>query len=631
MAAPAASLVDETVRESALRHLDAASLAAVSEAARRETRNREVHLPPVSAYRWWARRTRAVNDALLRVLERDLGERLTVLDPFSGGGVIPLAAALRGHEVFAQDIDPWAAFGLDTLRSLPKARALLDVARDLEEELRPLIERAYATHLEDGTAAECAHTLRVLVARCRECRERLRLFPHALVTLLRRKERGDPRAILACARGHLFQASADARARCPVCSVVVEPRETYLAHRLARCFSCGASTRLSDLAGGAPLEAEVVVMDRAAGRRREIGLAARDEASRADDRWSPERSLGPIPEGAEARVLLRHGYGRFEDLYPPRQRALLEALLDRIVSTTEAGPLRSALVLAATNTAEMAGRLSRWDRFYLKSYEAMAGHRFNFTTLPAEPHVFGAGLAGRGTFRRRVAQLARVSSWLEEHLPKAARVHVSCGGSERLPHVPDGSVDVALTDPPYHDDVSYSELSRLLRAWAGLASSDDDSGAPFGERLALVFAEVRRKLRPGGHLLFSFANRDPEGWAALFAALHAAGFEGAGFTVVHSENERDAVKRGVRACQLDLILDVVPRGGSVRFSAPAAFLGSEEEAFLHIAGRYLEELARWDDGARARFIAALKAAPFLAPRASAPSGRPRRGARASPR
>ena len=47
--------------------------------------------------------------------------------------------------------------------------------------------------------------------------------------------------------------------------------------------------------------------------------------------------------------------------------------------------------MAVLGTAEMAGLLSRWDRYYLKSYESMASHRFNFTTLAVEPNVIGVG------------------------------------------------------------------------------------------------------------------------------------------------------------------------------------------------------------------------------------------------
>ena len=63
--------------------------AAVSAAARLETRNREVVLPPVSIYRWWARRTVAVNEAILKTAEGAFVRTdgvLSVLDPFSGGG-----------------------------------------------------------------------------------------------------------------------------------------------------------------------------------------------------------------------------------------------------------------------------------------------------------------------------------------------------------------------------------------------------------------------------------------------------------------------------------------------------------------------------------------------------------------
>ena len=82
----------------------------VSAAARAETRNREVHLPPVSVYRWWARRTEAVNGAILDCASQDHpGERMLVADPFAGGAIIPLAAVIRGHQVYAQDLNPWAA------------------------------------------------------------------------------------------------------------------------------------------------------------------------------------------------------------------------------------------------------------------------------------------------------------------------------------------------------------------------------------------------------------------------------------------------------------------------------------------------------------------------------------------
>src|SRR4030095_8100356 len=114
--------------------------------------------------------------------------------------------------------------------------------------------------------------------------------------------------------------------------------------------------------------------------------------------------------------------------------------------------------------------LSRWDRYYLKSYEAMAGHRFNLTTLAAEPNVWGVGQHGRGTVSRRLADMQRAATWMHERLsrrlvlghlgPSARRravgqrvdVRIVEGSAERMV-LPADLVDVILTDPPYHDDV----------------------------------------------------------------------------------------------------------------------------------------------------------------------------------
>src|ERR1022692_655760 len=85
---------------------------AVSLRAAREVRNREIHLPPVSVYRWWARRTEAVFGGILDAFFSNRSGSGLVVDPFSGGGVIPLAAVIRGHSVYAQDLNPWATQGL---------------------------------------------------------------------------------------------------------------------------------------------------------------------------------------------------------------------------------------------------------------------------------------------------------------------------------------------------------------------------------------------------------------------------------------------------------------------------------------------------------------------------------------
>jgi adenine-specific DNA methylase len=396
----------------------------------------------------------------------------------------------------------------------------------------------------------------------------------------------------------------------------------------------------------------VVLVERSKGRKREVALAVKEEIETADSgHWRPTVHLGEIPQGQETRVLLRHGFVRWQDLYPRRQRVILEQLLAMATEAATDERELSALRLAIIGSAEMAGHLSRWDRYYLKSYESMAGHRFNFTLLPVEPNVWGASASGRGTVRRRVEALAKAAEWLERRLPSRSRiegplpssgnrspmaadvdVRVVEGSSERMTLAND-SVDLVLTDPPYHDDVQYSELSLPLRAWAGLhtnrlsaealvnqALEHNATGDSYKELLKRIFSEARRTLKEDGHLIFSYANRQPEAWVALFSALEGAGLRAAGFTVLHSENEMDVAKRGVRACTLDLLMDLVPISdrGIDRWS-PTNLPETAEGRFLRIVANQYMQVGQLQDGWRERFVEDLRGSAFLALAGRAPT------------
>ena len=628
---------------SPLRHLDADG---VSASARRETRNREVALPPITVFRWWARRTEAVNGAIIDAAAIDNpGRRLLIADVFAGGGTIPLAAAIRGHQVYAQDLNPWAAAGLTGMLGLPPAEDIERAAERLLECVTPLLRAAYATRDSAGRTAEISHTFRVATAPCPSCRKRLRLYPHALVSLKVRRERGRSEAFLACPAGHLFEGTETGGLQaCPTCSRDTDPKANYTSRRTAHCIHCGHASQLEELALDNDWKWEVVLVERSRGRKRELAIPTANEIAAASRDWSHRVSLGEIPAGQETRVLTRHGFSRWEDLYPSRQLAVLEHLLAEAAAAGGADPaITDALRLAVIGSAEMAGHLSRWDRFYLKSYESMAGHRFNFTTFTAEPNVWGASASGRGSVRRRIAAFAKAARWLEERthhtlrvdgphpatrrrspMPATLDVRVVEGSSERLV-LPDASVDLVLTDPPYHDDVQYGELSLPLRAWAeqsmdhlhaealvntasGTNAEDDD----YRQLLTRIFSEARRALTPSGHLIFSYANRDPRAWLDVVRALHDAGYHGCGYSIVHSENETDVAKRGVRACTLDLIIDVcpIPTSAADRFAPPLDDSSSEAD-FLRIVGAAVLKIGELADADLRDLEAALHSSEFL--------------------
>ncbi len=630
-----------TVTSSILRHLDVEGLRAPTQL---ESRSRQRHLPPISVYRWWARRTETVSGALIDAVGRDLPGRLLVADPFAGGGVIALAALLRGHQVYAQDVNPWAARSLVTMLALPHHAEIAAAGERLHRAVASTLDRAYSTELADGTSAQIAHTLRVATGPCPRCMETLRLFPTATVSLRARVDAGGDEGYVACRAGHLHLATTAKRTSCQTCARYVDPRAQYTSGRMARCLSCRWTGKSAEVAGPNGFTWEPVLVERVNSDRREIGEPTAAELERASDRsWRPTLELPAIEAGVETSALVRHGMRAWHDLYPARQRVVLEELLAHCLEAAEGNEgVAGALKAAVIGATEMAGHASRWDARYLKAYEVVANHRFSFTTLAVEPNVWGAGEVGRGTVERRLEHLEKASLWLEERVgvrlvvdgPRSALdrrtpvrsdvdARVVAGGSQRLV-LPSGTLDAIITDPPYHDDVQYGELSDVFRAWAGVttgrlaedaivgAGDGRSATANYESMLTAIFVEARRSLRSDGHLVLSYANRSPAAWVALLGALQAAGFRAVGYSVVHSENEIDHAKAGKRACSLDVLVDMVPDSvGQVRRFRPGGEPSGDEEAFPRVAGSYTLKVGSLSGSWREQLTADLRGCPFL--------------------
>lgn len=630
----------------------------VSRQVQIESRNREVHLPPVSVYRWWARRTEAVNGAILDAAVDTLGSKdsLLVADPFAGGGVIPMAALSRGHRVYAQDLNSWVAEGLSTALGLPSVDAIETASAALFERLKPVVAEAYATKLQDGSDGQVSQTFRVAIGTCSNCGQESSLYPHALVSRLRRVDRKPvnkkpAQAYLACLNGHLYKGKADKRSKCPDCQEVTDPYATYLPKRTHTCRACGHSETLEQMATVSGLAWKVVLVERSAKGRREIGEPTVDEIEQAScEKWSCKIDLGKIPNAHETRVLSRHGYKFWSDLYPDRQRFVTEKALAEIGEVTKTISVQKALRMAVLGTTEMAGYLSRWDRYYLKSYESMASHRFNFTTFTAEPNIIGLNAYGRGTLSKRVSSLRKAAAWLKAqdiNMPyrspinadnrkrrqvSKAPLNIVCGSSERM-LLADATVDLILTDPPYHDDVQYHELSLPFRAWAGLPmerstgeavaiphSADLDGHITYRDQLIPIFSEFARVLKPTGRLVFSYANRESAAWVNLFAALRAARLRPFGFTIVHSENETESSKQQGRSCNLDLVLELVPTTHErLTQWKPKPVFNTDEESYLLAVGDAFLESFSLVNGWEQHLVGKLKSEIFVSSVAKEPN------------
>ncbi|MGC8542538.1 MAG: DUF1156 domain-containing protein, partial [Vulcanisaeta sp.] len=168
-------------------------------------------------------------------------------------------------------------------------------------------------------------------------------------------------------------------------------------------------------------------------------------------------------------------------------------------------------------------------------------------------------------------------------------VRVLLDDASSLSKLGDEKFDVIVTDPPYADDVAYSELSDFYYVWLKRALSDSDGAslrprflseaffdefgvevptqwqvfAPrevsesegrfeyfrmsvsFRDLLARAFSNVLRFLRDDGLLVVYYVAKKPESWEALVDALwHVNGLELVTAFPVATESEESVVARG---------------------------------------------------------------------------------------
>lgn len=128
---------------------------------------------------------------------------------------------------------------------------------------------------------------------------------------------------------------------------------------------------------------------------------------------------------------------------------------------------------------------------------------------------------------------------------------VKRGSAQAVP-LEAASVDAVITDPPYYDNVSYSNLSDFFLLWlrrsighlypehfassstpkkqeiiaASYRHGGDRSKARefYENRMQSAFAEAYRVLKPTGQMTVVYAHKTTLGWATLVDALRRAGF-----------------------------------------------------------------------------------------------------------
>jgi len=200
----------------------------------------------------------------------------------------------------------------------------------------------------------------------------------------------------------------------------------------------------------------------------------------------------------------------------------------------------------------------------------------DYRAAPFEVTVQGSGKAHRSSvpFSGSIETVWPIQGNLQ---PRA--IYLSCGSSDET-HLPDRCVDLIVTDPPFFDNVHYSELADFFYAWQSLYQRGFVNGArttrnvrevqdadadSFAAKLRAVLTECYRILKDDGLLVFTYHHSRAEGWTSVMEAVFGADLSIVEAHPVKAEMSVATPKSQAKEpIQLDIILVCKKRGQDTR-------------------------------------------------------------------
>jgi putative DNA methylase len=625
----------------------------ISQVAERESWRKEIHRPIYHLHKWWAKRLGSVFRGV--VLGAHLDEHtdlrqsfyethdfsgVSVFDPFMGSGTTIGEAHKLGLTAFGRDINPVAVQSVVSAMG-PMDRTLLDRAyKRLDAGVGARIRELYETKDDAGVDATVLYHFWVMQVDCLNCSAAVDLFSsYVFAANAYPKRRPEVQVVCPGCCGVFEGLHGRTSETCSQCGLIFNPYAGPAKGQNAVCNTCQRGFSILDAVGkrgSRPdfrLYAKLVL--NADGTKRYLRATTADENdyAKASDLLRREVAAGHIAlpalaleAGYNTRQAMRYGFTNWRDFFNDRQLLAL-GWLRSAVGEIEDPSTRAVMLTLSSGLLEFNNVFASYKGEGTGAVRHMFSHHIlKPERTPIEANVWGtpkssgsfSGLyktrLGRAlTYRQAPTEVkggngekaivaspafsGTVLPWPSSE-PFARRgIYFSCGDSS-VSGLPDGSMDLVITDPPFFDNVHYSELADFFYAWAQIGSVQaavstrneaevqDTDADSFGKKLRAVFRECHRVLKEDGLLAFTYHHSREEGWHPLAAAVL-----GAGFVVVASQPVKAemSVATPVAAAKDPINFDIVI---VCRKVSPRVTEKSRSEAMLAAK----QQIARLDAG-----------------------------------
>jgi len=327
--------------------------------------------------------------------------------------------------------------------------------------------------------------------------------------------------------------------------------------------------------------------------------AAEKELARKRDEWErngiiPTEEFPEVCSDPRPRI---YGMQHWSDMFAPRQLLALGTLVEELrnlrleIVEVEGEELGEAVVhllsFVLDKVATFNSNGSRWITQRGVIAQRFERHDFSFKATIAEMAmcVTGSGLEWT------IENVCKAYRGLAK-LPRSDRsspVGITQGSATALYDLDDESVTAVVVDPPYADNVQYSELADFFYVWLkrtqgyrrpewfmselcekdeeavvnisryrdkdiSASSARDISTEFYQDMMKQVFGECHRVLRDDGVLTVMFTHKTQEAWASLFKSLISAGFTITATWPIKTESQHSLHQARKNAAQSSVLL-----------------------------------------------------------------------------
>ena len=569
----------------------------LSRIAERESWRKEVYRPIYHIHKWWAQRLGSVFRGILIGALTPRGTDLldlfyaparfpdaVVFDPFMGSGTTLGETLKLGGRAIGRDINPVAYLQVRTAFTLSDTEALERTYKQIEADVADTISRYYTTCLPDGTLCRVLYYFWVMQAPCSDCSNPVDLFSNYIFAR-HAYSRRNPTVHVVCPNcGFLSPEDHQVRQmECSECGHHFDATAGPVRGKVATCphclceFTIGQAIRETGSQPSYRMYAKLALTPD--GNKEYHPVTDYDQALYRKAVTDLEESPHGIPRetiepGYNTNQVLNYGFRAWSQMFNARQLLCISTLANRIKEIDD-GPLRDAFTCLFSGALEFNNMFASYKGEGTGAVRHMFYHHIlKPERTPLEANIWGTPKSSGAfstLFRSRLLRAAQyaqqpfelalstreadmrsvkvdsinepllgiTNSESYEQFDRNPKLYVSCGDSA-VTDLPDECVDVVVTDPPFFDNVHYSQLADFFFAWQRLILDDSPShrmnttrsksevqnsdANAFTERLTLVLQESNRVLKDNGLLVFTYHHSRWEGWRSVLNAVETAGF-----------------------------------------------------------------------------------------------------------